>query len=86
MKYLEDYIKEAEEVMTRFEESKDLILCCYSGNKLDETINNIVLMKYDSVIETVTGLKKLLSDVREYEIKCKLLDFMNKKKKEDESK
>ncbi len=80
MKYLEDYIKEAEEVITRFEESKDLILCCYSGNKLDETINNVVLKKYDSVIESVNGLKKLLSLVGEYETKSKLLDFMNKSK------
>jgi len=81
MKYLEDYIKEAEDIKVRLEESVDLILCCYSDSQMNETINRVVLQKYGSVIESVSGLNQLLSDVREYETKSKLLNFMTKGKK-----
>ncbi len=81
MKYINDLINEAKEVTARFEESKDLILCCYSDNKLNEAINSTVLLKYNSVIDAVNGLRSLLSDVREYETKSKLFRFYEQKEK-----
>ena len=80
MKYLEDYIKEAEEVKTRFEESKELILCGSSRNTIDKTIITTLLNKYDSEIASVTELINLLRDVKEYKTKKALLDFMTKGK------
>ena len=80
MKYLEDLIKEAEEVKTRFEESKELILCGSSDDTIDKTIITTLLSKYDSEIASVGGLISLLKDVKEYKTKKALLNFMTKSK------
>lgn len=80
MKYLEDLIREAENITVRLEESMDLILCCGAKSILEKKINITVLKKYTSVITSVNGLRDLLHDIREYETKSKLLDYMTKDK------
>jgi hypothetical protein len=60
MNYLEDYIKEAEEIKTRFEESKELILCVGAENRLEQIANEKMICKYDLVIGSVVELRDLL--------------------------
>lgn len=65
MKYLEDLIVEAEEIKTRFEESKELVLCFGTKSRLEQIVNDGVLKKYDAALEKVSALEKFLKELKE---------------------
>jgi hypothetical protein len=81
MKYINDLINEAEETKTRFKESIELILCCETEDKLEETINVTVINKYSYLITYLKSLSKLLEDIKEYKTKKMLLELMTKSEK-----
>ncbi|MBU0473122.1 MAG: hypothetical protein KKF62_03035 [Bacteroidetes bacterium] len=64
MKYLEELIEECEEIKVRFEESKELILCCDAKNRLDEIVNNGMLLKYSKAISSVDVLRNFLVELK----------------------
>ncbi len=65
MKYLEDLLNEAEEVKTRFEESKELILCVGTKNRLEQIVDDKLISKYNSAIASVVELEKFLKELEE---------------------
>ena len=81
MKYLEDLINEAEEIKTRFEESKELILCCGAKNRLDEIVNNGMLLKYSKAISSVDELRNILVELKECSNEEEIIGLMIRAKK-----
>ncbi len=65
MKYLDDLIQEAEEINVRFEESKELILCCGAKIRLEQIVNEGMIKKYDAAISTVVVLTNFLKELKE---------------------
>ena len=67
MKYLEDLIKETEEVNIRFEESKGLILSIVVRNELEKLVYKKVIKKYNITISSVLILVDFLRELNECE-------------------